>query len=51
MDLLHKRIHILKDDFGNQRPVDTVIIVYQTVAKAGNHAPRYIGVCLFEIGG
>ena len=39
-DLHHEWVHVIEDHIRDQRPVDTVIIVYQPVTQSGNHAPR-----------
>ena len=47
---LHKRIHVLIDNFHNDRPIDSIIIMYQPVAQTRHHIPRLFRIGLLKFG-
>lgn len=46
---IHKRVQIGKDDFHDDGPVDTVVIMHKAVPQAGHHVPRLVRVGGFEL--
>ena len=49
-DHFNKIVHLVKYDLDDNCPVDTFVVMNQSMAQAGDHAPRNIGICFLEFG-